>query len=118
MDALFQVGKDLGALEVRVKALETSGKCGCKSKTTMTALPKETKAVLAEIKAKHNELVSGFSDVLKKLKLSDRVKIDGFQLVDIDVIRDDVDRCCMSCKLDEQSGWQYCCDYSECSTCC
>lgn len=121
MEALFQIGKDLGTLEARVKALESSAKCGCRSKTTgvaESALPKEQKAILAEVRSKHKEIVAGFNDVLKRLKLADRVKIDGFQLVDIGFARDDEDQCCMCCNLDGQSGWQYCCDYSGCSTCC
>lgn len=121
MEALFQIGKDLGALEARVRSLETSD-CDCHSKrrgTREADLPAEQRAILAEVKEKHDQLVAGFNKVLKQVKLADRVKIDGFQLVDVGVDReDDVDQCCMSCQLDGQSGWQYCCDYQGCSTCC
>ncbi|HEX2105310.1 MAG TPA: hypothetical protein VHF51_16785 [Solirubrobacteraceae bacterium] len=82
-------------------------------------LPKEQRAILAEVRDKHATLVAGFNQVLKDLELADRVKMDGFTLADIGVVRgDDVDMCCMSCKLDDQSGWQYCCDYQGCATCC
>ena len=120
MDALFQIGKDLGALESRVKALEGGGDCGCKGKrqANMASLPAAQKATFREIKDKREQLVAGINDLLKKLKLADRVKLDGLTLVDIGVVRDDEDQCCMCCALDGQSGWQYCCDYSGCSSCC
>ena len=119
MDALFQIGKDLAELQMRVKAIE-SGDCGCKKGKRRRALaadlPKEQKALFSQVKASRAELIAGFNEVLKKLKLA--VKLDGFTLVDPGVIRDDEDQCCMCCALDGQSGWQYCCDYSGCSSCC
>jgi hypothetical protein len=121
MDALLQIGKDLARLDGRVTSLEANGHPGCRSKATgypESALPKEQKAMIAEVRSKHKDIVAGFNDVLKRLKLSDRVKLDGYQLVDIGLARDDEDMCCMCCNLDGQSGWQYCCDYTECSTCC
>jgi hypothetical protein len=120
MEALFQIGKDLGALESRVKALESAGKCDCKGsrRASVASLPAEQKKTFQEIKDKHEQIVAGINDVLKRLKLADRVKLDGFTLVDVGVNRDDEDQCCMCCSLDEQSGWQYCCDYSGCSSCC
>ena len=33
MEALFQIGKELGALTARVSALESKGKCHCGSQT-------------------------------------------------------------------------------------
>jgi hypothetical protein len=120
MDALYEIGKNLGALETRVAALEDK-KCGCTGnrRANTAKLPTKQKAIFAEIKSKHEDIVTGFNEVLKKLKLADRVKLDGFTLVDVGVNReDDEDMCCMCCSLDGQSGWQYCCDYTGCSSCC
>lgn len=85
---------------------------------TQKPLPAPQQAVLEEIKEKHAEIVAGFNEVLTKLKLSDRIKVGGVNLVDVGTRLDDEDQCCMSCQLDGQSGWQYCCDYSGCSSCC
>jgi hypothetical protein len=120
MDALYEIGRSLGTLETRVAALEDK-KCGCAGSRRVNAanLPAKQKAVFANIKSKHGAIVAGINEVLKKLKLSDQVKLDGFTLVDVGVNRDDdEDMCCMCCSLDEQSGFQYCCDYRECSSCC
>ena len=121
MEALFQIGKDLGALEARVRSLE-SHKCDCKGgrrKAVADAdLPPEQREILSRVREEHFRLVSGFNQVLKEAGIADKVKIDGFTLVDVGVDRDDVDYCCMSCYLGEKSGWQYCCDFDNCSSCC
>ena len=83
MEALFEIGKELGALEARVRSLETK-RCGCGSaktrKVSEAELPAEQRTILAEVRDKHATLVAGFNQVLKDLELADRVKIDGFQL--------------------------------------
>ena len=119
MEALYQMGKEMGALEARISALE-AGRCRGDEERSGAAkpLPKAQKALLSEIKVKHSEIIDGFNDVLKKLKLSDRLKIGGINLVDVGVRLDDEEECCMCCHLDGQSGWQYCCDFQQCSTCC
>ena len=118
MEAMYQIGKEIGDLAARVSALE-GGKCNCRKKeTSRMPLPKAQQAILAEIKEKHADIIAGFNDVLKKYKLSDRVKVGGINLVDVVTRLDDEDQCCMSCNIDGQSGWQYCCDYSACSSCC
>src|SRR5690348_581759 len=120
MEALFQIGKELGALEARVRSLEAAD-CGCKSKGAKkpgAEPPEEQRAILAQVTAKHGQIVKGFNEVLKELGLGTLVKINGFHLVGVDVRQDDEDQCCMCCQLDEQSGWQYCCDYQGCATCC
>ena len=40
-----------------------------------------------DIKAKHEQIVAGFNEVLKKPKPADRVKIDGLTLADIGMAR-------------------------------
>lgn len=118
MEAMYQIGKEIGELAARVGALETRG-CRCRGdRKPRAGLPKAQQAMLAEIEEKHSEIVAGFNEVLRKLKLHDRIKVGGINLVDGGVRLDDEEQCCMCCKLDEQSGWQYCCDYSGCSTCC
>lgn len=119
MEAIYQIGKEIGDLAARVGALEAS-ECNCKKKKARSSkrVPKAQQAILADVRDKHPEIIAGFNDVLKKLKLSDRVKVGGINLVDADVGVDDEDICCMCCELDGQSGWTYCCDYYNCSSCC
>ena len=119
MEALYQMGKDLGALEARVSTLE-SHRCKCRGGKGGAGkpVPEEQKAILAEVRKRHADIVAGFGDVLRKLGLSDKVKVAGINLVDLGVQLDDEDQCCMCCQLDGQSGWHYCCDFRSCSSCC
>lgn len=118
MEAIYQIGKEIGDLSARVSALE-AGQCNGKRKPGLPRpLPKAQQAILSEVRERHSEIIAGFNDVLKKLKLSDRVKVGGINLVDAGTRLDDEEECCMCCHLDGQSGWQYCCDFRGCSTCC
>jgi len=121
MEILFQIAKDFAALDGRVKKLE-SAKCSCKKsewkRVPEADLPKEQKAILSKMRAKHPEIVTGVRALFKKLGLPADLRLSSIAVVDGRVQLDDEDQCCMCCELDDTSGWQYCCDYSGCSTCC
>jgi len=120
MDVLFQIGKELAALEARVKAMEGGGKCSCKSgsrEAKDSELPKEQLATVKQLRSKHKEIIAGFNKVLKEAKLPPSLVVGKFTLMDKDVMEgDDVDLCCMSC-LNGSDGYEYCCDYNNCACC-
>jgi hypothetical protein len=120
MEVLFQIGKDLAALQARVDAIESS-KCSCKSKGRSlkdSELPKERLAELKQLRAKHAQLFAGFNKVLKDLKLPAGLAVGRITLMDKGKLvgEDDEDICCICC-LDGSGGYEYCCDYAGCSCC-
>lgn len=120
MEVLFQIGKELAALEARVKKIEGDD-CGCKSRTRGVKdanLPKEQQAVVKQLRSNHADIFAAFNKVLKDFKLPPGLAVGRFNLMDkADLVGvDDEDRCCMSC-LNGSGGYEYCCDYAGCSCC-
>src|SRR5687767_14623082 len=118
MEALFQIGKDLGALSARVAALESKGDCNCGSKSRevpLSALPEKQREALLQLRKNHKKLFTSINALLKPYK----VKLTGLRMVDIDVPRPAAgsDECCYCCSNDDVSGWDYCCS-DDCSPCC
>lgn len=120
MEVLFQIGKDVAALEARVRAIEDKH-CSCKSKSQAVQdadLPKEQLTTLKQIRSKHAAIFAGFNKVLKDLKLSEKLAVSRITLVPEGSLVgvDDEDQCCMSC-LNGSDGYEYCCDYAGCQCC-
>ena len=61
MEALFQIGKELGALTARVSALEFKGKCHCGSQTkeaVVSLLSPAQREILLQLRKAHKEIFS------------------------------------------------------------
>ena len=117
MEALFQIGKDLGTLSARVTALEAKG-CNCGSKSTAVApstLPQRQRETLMRLRRNHKEVFTRINDILRQFD----VKVTMVRMVDMDVPRPAAgsDECCYCCSNDDVSGWDYCCS-DDCSPCC
>ncbi len=118
MEALFQIGKDIGALSERVSALESKSKenCGCKSKSSeapMRALSNEQKEVLSQLRKNHEAIFTGINDVLKQYGLGDKIKVSSVRLINVNIPISPKSEVCCYCCLDGS----YCCN-SDCEPCC
>ncbi len=117
MEALFQIGKELGTLSARVTALESKDcNCGSKSRAVpLSALPEKQRETLLKLRKNHKEIFTRINDVLKGLDL----KVTTVHMVGIDVPRPAAggDECCYCCSNDDVSGWDCCCS-DDCSPCC
>lgn len=115
MEALFQIGKELGALTARVAALELH-KCRCGSKRgelsseTMTSQQRET---LQQLRRSHNAIFAGINELLKQHNLGDKIKVSGLRLVDVNFPINPQSEVCCYCCLDGN----YCCN-ADCTPCC
>ena len=116
MEALFQIGKELGALTARVSALESKGKCHCDSKTkeaVVSLLSPAQREILLQLRKAHKEIFSGINDVLKQHGLGDKIKVSGLRLIDVDIPVNPKSELCCYCCLDGS----YCCN-GDCEPCC
>ncbi len=116
MEALFQIGKELGALTARVSALESKGKCHCGSQTkeaVVSSLSPAQREILLQLRKAHKEIFSGINDVLKQHGLGDKIKVSGLRLIDVDISVNPKSELCCYCCLDGS----YCCN-GDCEPCC
>jgi hypothetical protein len=116
MEALFQIGKELGALTARVLALE-SQKCGCggskRGELPTEAMTNEQREVLQQLRKSHKDIFARINEVLREYNLGDKIKARGLRLVNVNVpITPHSDLCCYCC-LDGH----YCCNF-DCDPCC
>ena len=124
MEALFQIGKEIGTLTARVSALESKDHCDCKSKTKgipISALPEKQREILVQLRKNHKDIFADMNEVLKRYGLGDKVKVSTFHLNELGVARPNAgagsDECCYCCSNDDVSGWDWCCS-DECIPCC
>jgi hypothetical protein len=116
MEALFQIGKELGALTARVSALESKEKCGCGSKSKglpLGALSNQQREILLKLRKSHKEIFAGINNVLEQHGLGDKIKVSGLRLVDVDIPQNPKSEVCCYCCLDGN----YCCN-ADCTPCC
>ena len=119
MEALFQIGKELGELRTRVDALEAK-KCGCSKKGVGSGkeqLTGEDRAILAFLKEKHLEITASFGSALEAAGLSKltskRLVVRGYRIGPEPVGERRPDICCT---IATGTG-NYCCDEFNCSFC-
>ena len=121
MEALFQIGKELGALTARVSTLETKEKCRCGSKgkevskgaMSNEVMSNEQREILSQLRKSHKDIFAAINNVLKQFDLGNKIKVSGLRLVDVNVpINPQSDLCCYCC-----FDGNYCCN-GDCTPCC
>ena len=124
MEALYQIGRDLGALSARVSALETKGGCGCgKAKSRGIPLSQQTEEqrhVTMQLRKSHKEMFAALNEVIAQFGLADKVRIGTVGLVNVGrpSVSAGTDDCCFCCATPgDVSGPDYCCS-DNCEPCC
>ena len=123
MEALFQIGKELGSLTARVSALETKGPCNCGPKnkgTPLSELSDKEREITLKLRKNHKKLFAGINGLLKQYGLADQIRVSTVRFVGADVPRvigAGTDDCCFCCQNEGVSGPDYCCS-DNCEPCC
>ncbi|HUO98187.1 MAG TPA: hypothetical protein VMU01_05940 [Rhizomicrobium sp.] len=123
MEALFEIGKELGSLTARVSALETKKDCGCgKAKSRGVPLSQMTdtqREVTVHLRKSHKELFKALNEVIAQFGLAEKVRVGTLGLVNVGrpSVSAGTDDCCFCCSNEGVSGWDYCCS-DNCEPCC
>lgn len=125
MEAIFQIGKELGELRARIETLETTKrKCGCDGRQralTEAELTDTQRQSLAILRANHGKIVEAFNTALEsvgvKAALKENLVVAGYTVMTVEEhLRrrgfSDRPTCCICCP-----DGSYCCDDYGCGSC-
>lgn len=137
MEALFQIGKEIGEIRARIDKLEGEGQCDCKSPRSgkdcrcksrrrgelkESELTQHQRRVLTFLRRNHKKIFETLNQVMASEALAvepavgEKLFLMSFKLISSEKQAQVTDEyrgdCCLCCP-----GGIWCCDISQCSTC-